>query len=114
MSDQNNQSTQPQPAVDQTKINEEKKRSQNKKILLGGIIILLLVLVVYVLCEGKNTDNLRIATETRAKLDNIVPATSSTSASSSSSSLSASTSPSSSSEASKVRRDLANLFRSYL
>lgn len=117
MSDQNNQK--PVNTV------EEQKRDKNKKILLFGILALVIILIVYVLCEDKNkgdTQQVRLATPAR----NMLPSVGSTSSSSTnntstrSSTSQTASSPSSaslsvgSSNASAVRRDLANLFRSYM
>ena len=104
---------------------EEQKRDKNKKVLIFGILALVIILVVYVLCEDKkkgNTQQVRLATPARDMLPSVGSTSSTTNTSSSSqsasspssASLSVSSSNASSSNASAVRKELANLFRSYM
>lgn len=95
---------------------EQNNAKRNKKIILWAILVVVVLIVLYVLF-GDNVKQFRLCTETRKDLVNVgnqpvssVPVTSVASETSlnvpSSISLSADS-------ASAVRRELANLFKSY-
>jgi len=99
-------------------VNEEMKRHRNKKMLLWAILIVVVVIVVYVLF-GDEYKEYRLNTEARDALPSVTNSDSSSvlSATSYSSEVTPLSSSSSlnidGSSASEVRKELANLFRSY-
>jgi hypothetical protein len=100
---------------DQHDVNNAKK---NKKLLLWAILIVLVLLVLYVLF-GENNKKYRLVTETRNDLVNkavsnpLLSETSSNTVGPMTTFSSTSPNTPTSSSASAVRRELANLFKSY-
>jgi ABC-type phosphate/phosphonate transport system permease subunit len=98
------------------------KENKNKKIILWGILIVLVIIVLYVLF-GENMKTYRLNTETRNNLtkinkENLPLATALTASTTSSMPVNTITNLSSTSDfgvsnTNQVRRELANLFKSY-
>lgn len=100
----------------QQNVNSAKK---NKKMILWGILVVLVLIILYVLF-GDESKKYRLLTETRNDLiKNAVPnpllseTSSNTVGTITSLSSTSSNNPTSSTSASAVRKQLANLFRSY-
>jgi hypothetical protein len=91
------------------------KAQKNKKIILWAILVVVVLIVLYVLF-GDNVKQFRLCTETRADLKNVavstVPVATSVASAASETSVGLPSAVTSDS-ASAVRRELANLFKSY-